>query len=162
MVIRRPKVVQIRSSRRVLEITPANQLAVRNLLSRVSDLVRYVSSPYHRAKGSRFGQAGDRRWPHASKCPPKWNQFDADRALKNAVLEGNVSEEWKPFDADRDRKNTVLEGNVSEEWKQRFPRFIWYKDDEVLYEARLSNEQAGQYHGYPLEDEREWPRKFKS
>ena len=78
-----------------------------------------------------------RRWPHASKCPPKWDRDAATRALREATRAGRVSAEW---DAN-------------------FPRFVWHLDveGETLYEARLSNRELGEYHAYPLEDPREWP-----
>src|SRR5262245_25354045 len=39
----------------------------------------------------------------------------------------------------------------------KFPRLVWHLQDETLYEARLSNRELGEYHGYPLEDRCEWP-----
>lgn len=37
-----------------------------------------------------------------------------------------------------------------------FPRYAWYRDGAVVYEARLVNSGLGQYKGYPLNRD-EWP-----
>jgi hypothetical protein len=81
------------------------------------------------------GAPASRRWPHASKCPPHWDQPSATRALRESLRAGRVSTDWY--------------GN--------FPRFVWHLEGETLYEARLSNRELGEYHAYPLEDRREWP-----
>src|SRR5437588_10142428 len=86
-------------------------------LLRAAEAVRYVSSPYHRSPGSPMGAHLSRR-AHASLCPPRWNQIEANRVLKLAVREGRVSTEWR----------------------NDFPRFAWHLEGEVLYEARLSHQ----------------------
>jgi hypothetical protein len=30
-----------------------------------------------------------------------------------------------------------------------FPRYVWYLEGDVLCEARLTNRENGEYHGYP-------------
>ena len=47
-------------------------------------------------------------------------------------------------------------GAVSGHWEGRFPRYVWYKDGTVVYEARLVNRELGEYKGYPFE-RKEWP-----
>jgi hypothetical protein len=37
-----------------------------------------------------------------------------------------------------------------------FPRYAWYKEGGIVYEARLVNRELGEYKGYPL-NETEWP-----
>jgi hypothetical protein len=86
-----------------------------------------------------MGRSSSRRWPIASKCPPVWTQQEATRVLRQSIIAGYVCT-WNGND---------------------FPLFVWYRDDEILYEARLSNRTSGEYHGYPLEDRREWPKNFR-
>lgn len=45
----------------------------------------------------------------------------------------------------------LWEGSVPQ-----FPRYIWYKDAETVYEGRLVNQERGDYKGYPLGRD-EWP-----
>lgn len=47
-------------------------------------------------------------------------------------------------------------GTVSEQLDGHFPRYVWYKDGETLYEGRLVNADLGHYKGYPLNPD-EWP-----
>jgi hypothetical protein len=140
MGLSRPSQYPVPPPGKIMEINKQNREAVNSVLSRAARMAKYKSSPYHRSKGSNFGPAAHRRYPHASKCPSKWNQLDADRVLKRAIEAGNVSQSWI----------------------NKFPRFVWYKDGDDLYEARLSNETLGEYHAYPLEDEREWPEKLRT
>lgn len=37
-----------------------------------------------------------------------------------------------------------------------FPRYVWYQDAGIVYEARLTNKELGEYKGYPLNAD-EWP-----
>jgi hypothetical protein len=105
-------------------------------LLRAAEAARYVSSPYHRPARSPMGPALHRPFPHASKCPTSWDLTGATRALKEAIRTGCVSAEWRAA----------------------FPRFAWYVDGEILYEAVLSNQDRGEYHAYPLESRSEWPK----
>jgi hypothetical protein len=86
-----------------------------------------------------MGSKTERRWPDASKCDPDWTRDDATRALRTAIADGTVSATWQ----------------------SGFPRFVWYQDEGNLYEARLSNSGLGEYHAYPLEDQREWPKELR-
>jgi len=46
---------------------------------------------------------------------------------------------------------------VGEPCEGEYPRYVWYKEGDALYEGRLVNRGRGEYKGYPLEDD-EWPR----
>jgi hypothetical protein len=106
-------------------------------LLRAASAARYVSNPYHRPpRLSPMGPSLYRPFPHASKCPSSWDLITATRALKEAIRMGCVSIEWRG----------------------EFPRFAWYMDGQTLYEAVLSNQVSGEYHAYPLESRREWPK----
>ena len=41
-------------------------------------------------------------------------------------------------------------------WEGGFPRDVWYRDGDTVYEGRLVNREIGSYKGYPL-DKLEWP-----
>jgi hypothetical protein len=47
-------------------------------------------------------------------------------------------------------------GAVSAHFEGEYPRYAWFRDDDVVYEARLVNRGKGTYKGYPLETD-EWP-----
>ncbi len=137
MPTRKPKQERRQPKKREkLVIDASNQANVVPLLHTASQVAEYISSPYHRAAGSRMeGPTTGRRWPHASKCPPNWDRRAATRALREGLRAGRVSAQWV--------------GN--------YPKFVWHLEGETLYEARLSNTERGEYHAYPLEDRREWP-----
>jgi hypothetical protein len=140
MAFRRPRPRLIRKSKHtLLTLTPQNAARMIPLLQEAAERARYVSSPYHRPRGSLLGKSVGRKWLHASKCDVKWTRAEANRALKDSIIAGTVSAAW-------------IDG---------FPRCVWYQDDDVLYEARLSNRGLGDYHAYPLEDRGQWPKNFR-
>ena len=100
--------------------------------------VRYTGSPYHRSPGSKAGPIAA-RVGLTSKCPPNWTNVEATRLLRHALKEGRVSMAWE----------------------RGYPRYVWHLDGDVLYEARLTNSESGEYHGYPLEDRWQWPKNFR-
>jgi len=48
-------------------------------------------------------------------------------------------------------KRAVTNGHYGEMWEGGYPRYLWYRDGELVYEARLVNRVSGEYKGYPLE-----------
>lgn len=107
-------------------------------LVQAANRARYLRSPYHSraAPGTDFAPlvAGRRRF--ASKCDVKWVPRAATQALQQAIQNGLVSAEWRGT----------------------FPRYAWHRDGDTVYQAVLSNEEQGEYHAFPLEDPREWPK----
>jgi hypothetical protein len=114
--------------RRIAEPQPGIDLE--KLASRVS----YVASPEHKDAPSFAGQPKPRA--DASKCDRQlaFKQEEVTEWLRLAIRRGAIS--------------MVLEDG--------FPRYAWHKEDEVVYEARLTNQGLGQYKGYPL-NSTEWP-----
>ena len=42
-----------------------------------------------------------------------------------------------------------------------FPRYVWHKDGDQWYEALLTNEGNGEYHGYPVTSD-EVPHQYRN
>jgi hypothetical protein len=82
-----------------------------------------------------MGKSTGRDWPFASKCEAHWTIQTATRALRNAILSGYVSADWRGG----------------------FPRYVWHREGELVYEAFLTNQNQGHYKAYPLETQAEWP-----
>ncbi len=47
-------------------------------------------------------------------------------------------------------ENAISRGAISQLFEGDFPRYVWYKDGDTVYEARLINSELGEYKGYPL------------
>ena len=94
----------------------------------------YVGSPEHKDTPSFTGQPRPRA--DAAIC---------DRSL--AERQTQVTR-WL--------KRAIRSGHVSAYWEGDFPRYVWHREAETVYEARLVNQGNGQYKGYPL-NPGEWP-----
>jgi hypothetical protein len=103
-------------------------------LEHVANRARYIGSPEHKDTPSLSGAPRPRA--DASIC---------DRRLAHDFEQVGI---WL--------RNAILQGQVSEYWEREFPRYIWYRDGDTVYEGRLVNCVAGEYKGYPL-DPSEWP-----
>jgi hypothetical protein len=53
-------------------------------------------------------------------------------------------------------RRAIVAGCV-DEFKKDFPSRVWAFINDTLHEARLHNEQLGEYHGFPLEFAEQWP-----
>ena len=68
------------------------------------------------------------------------------------------------MDAERLRvwlQEAIRLGAVGEPWEGEFPRYVWYKHEQVVFEGRLVNRTLGDYKGYPLAED-EWPHGIES
>jgi hypothetical protein len=103
-------------------------------LEELATRVKYVGSPEHKDAPSFAGQPKPRA--DASKCDRglAFKQEEVTEWLRSAIRRGAIS--------------GVLEGD--------FPRYAWHKEDDIVYEARLTNQGVGEYKGYPL-NSTEWP-----
>jgi hypothetical protein len=54
-------------------------------------------------------------------------------------------------------REAIRGGAVSAFWEGDFPRYVWHRQEEVVFEGRLVNRENGHYKGYPLNPD-EWPR----
>lgn len=100
----------------------------------IAGAATYIGSPEHKNTGSFAGQRHPRR--DASLCDIR---FSTQQAMLTAWLIAGI------------RK-----GCCSTFGDGEFPKYVWYKDVETVYEARLVNKSTGEYKGYPLSRE-EWP-----
>ncbi len=103
-------------------------------LSGLADAVSYTGSPEHKDMPSFAGQPRPRA--DASLCPRELTR-ERDRVA-----------EWL--------KEAIRRGAVGGIWEGGFPRYVWYKHEAQVYEARLVNRGNGEYKGYPLGAD-EWP-----
>ncbi len=93
----------------------------------LSQRVRYIGSPEHKSFPSFAGAPNLRS--DASRCDPKLaDPEELTRWLRDAIVAGDIGQPW--------------EGD--------FPRYVWCRQGDVGYEARLMNREAGEYKGYPL------------
>ncbi|WP_280564937.1 hypothetical protein [Chromohalobacter sp. 48-RD10] len=95
----------------------------------------YVGSVEHKDVPS-FAGNPPRPRPDATICDRSLSHRQADITnwLRHGILNGHFG--------------TLMEGD--------FPRYVWYQDNERVYEGRLVNREQGAYKGYPLESD-EWP-----
>lgn len=103
-------------------------------LKELARRANYVGSPEHKSSPSFAGQPKPRG--DASLCDRSLNQAQpkVTRWLRRAL--GN--------------------GMVGAPWEGDFPRYVWHQEGEVVFEGRLTNREAGEYKGYPLQPD-EWP-----
>lgn len=53
-------------------------------------------------------------------------------------------------------RSAVRDGTTGAPWEGEFPRYVWYRHGNTVYEGRLVNRVTGEYKGYLL-DQLEWP-----
>lgn len=53
-------------------------------------------------------------------------------------------------------RSAIRKGATGTLWEGGFPRYVWHKNGDTVFEARLVNSGNGSYKGYPLKDD-EWP-----
>ena len=102
------------------ELTESTVKQFREATRIASSEARYTGSAYHRSS-PREGPIAQ-RIGLTSRCPPNWTNIEATRVLRIAIGLGRVSERWE----------------------NGFPRYVWHLDDDVLYEARLTNSGTGE------------------
>ena len=98
-------------------------------LDAVAEQVTYESSPYH-SRAARI----HRPRPDASKCPAEVSS-DLERVelwLRQAIQAGTTGV-----------------------WENGFPRYVWHRVGDVIFEARQGAPGSGVYHGYPLSPEQD-------
>lgn len=105
-------------------------------LNGLANRVVYVGSPEHKDIPSFAGQP--RLRADASCCPREIVE------LGQKVVCG-----WL--------RSAIRRGATGAPWEGGFPRYVWYKEGDTVFEGRLVNREIGSYKGYPI-DKDEWPR----
>lgn len=109
-------------------------------LAELARSVSYVGSPEHKDAPSFAGQPRP-RLADASIC---------DRRLANSQRQ-----------ICRWLRTALSKGAVAGPWEGGYPRYVWYRNRDTVYEGRLVNRGKGEYKGYPLETT-EWPTGINS
>ena len=47
-------------------------------------------------------------------------------------------------------RNAIAKGHAGGFMEGAFPRYVWYRDGDRLFEGRLTNQVLGEYKGYPI------------
>lgn len=102
-------------------------------LATLARRVRYVGSREHKDSPSFAGPPRPRA--DASCCP-------------RDIRDQDMVCEWL--------RSALRRGAVGAPWEAGFPRYVWFKHQDVVFEGRLVNREQGTYKGYPLLPE-EWP-----
>ena len=102
-------------------------------LEYLAQQVRYVGSPEHKDFPS-FGHQPKPR-TDASLCP-RW------------IRDVETVTSWL--------RTAIRQGATGSPWEGGFPRYVWHREADTVFEARLVNQGNGSYKGYPL-NEAEWP-----
>ena len=93
-------------------------------LADIAENVRYVPSSYHDATDPSHRPRAD-----ATICP------------KEVSKKRRRIQVWL--------RNAILAGRTGT-WCGGFPRYVWHREGDVIYEARQGPPGSGEYHGYPL------------
>ena len=109
-------------------VPPKTNLA--NLAPRAS----YVGSPEHKDSVSFVGQPRPRS--DASLCPRE-------------IQDVGVVIRWLRL--------AIHNGSTGAPWEGDFPRYVWHREGDVVFEARLVNREEGSYKGYPLNKDEQPP-----
>ena len=108
-------------------------------LPRLAERAHYVGSPEHKDTPSFAGQP-----------KPRADATICDRSFIDKLPQLNS---WL--------HSALTRGAVGAPWEGDFPRYVWFKEGNVVYEARLVNSGTGEYKGYALEPN-EWPKGIES
>lgn len=100
----------------------------------IAGVVTYTGNPVHKT------------YPVLG-VPPAWR---ADKAKCDRFAES----EWEKM---RDALRQAIRGGYVSEFRGGFPERVWAWVNGVLHEARLTNERTGDYHGFPINDPRQYP-----
>ena len=108
-------------------------------LRHLAERASYVGSPEHKDTPSFAGQP-----------KPRADATICDRSFVSKLPQRNS---WL--------RSALARGAVGAPWEGDFPRYVWFKEGNVVYEARLVSSVTGEYKGYELE-RNEWPKGIES
>ena len=87
----------------------------------------------HAASEAQYGGSPEHKLPHARSDATLCPELEGRHGELNGWL----------------RKAIAL-GHVGGFMEGAFPRYVWYRDGENLFEGRLTNRELGEYKGYPI------------
>jgi hypothetical protein len=96
--------------------------------------VTYTGSPKHKT--------------YPSPAGPPAKRADAAKCDKYAAAD------WPKL---RTALQTAIEERCVSDFRGNFPFRAWVWINDVLHEARLTNEATGDYHGFPINDTSQYP-----
>lgn len=97
-------------------------------LHELAEDARYVPSAEHKGHGHKFQVVGRLR-SDATECPRDIELWEAQHWLREAIAAGDVGGIWEP---------------------DTYPQLAWRRVENAVFEARVSNRELGEYHGYPI------------
>lgn len=103
-------------------------------MAAIAERVSYVGSAEHKDAPSFAGRQSPRK--DASIC---------DRELSQDI---ELVTNWL--------RTAIRRGVIGGMFEGDFPRYVWHREGDTIYEARLVNRTNGEYKGYPL-NKTEWP-----
>ncbi len=120
-----PKAIVVPRPTRTAPAKPSQH----NLL-KLSRRAIYVGSPEHKDRPSPAGTVPRPR-PDASICP-----LVTAEAFRRA-------QRWL--------RQAIAAGRVSGPYENGWPRYVYHREGDTIFEARLTNREKGEYKGYPIE-----------
>ena len=84
----------------------------------------------------------------ASFAGPPRLRADASCCPRDLAADQQTLNDWL--------REAIRRGATGAPWEGAFPRYVWYKHENTVFEGRLVNRETGEYKGYPL-DRGEWP-----
>jgi hypothetical protein len=79
------------------------------------------------------------------------------RRADKAKCDTYAPEQWPRL---LDALRTAIRAGFVSDFRGAFPARAWVWINDVLHEARLTEEGTGDYHGFPLNDPRHYPEPF--
>lgn len=102
-------------------------------LAQLASRASYVISPEHKDYLTEAGPG--RLRSDATPCPRDVTRDQAEAWLRRSLAAGYGSGPWGA---------------------DSYPQYVWHRQGDAVFEARLTNSEQGAYKGYPLEPA-EWP-----
>lgn len=103
-------------------------------LDALADRAHYTGSPEHKDTPTFAGPPRPRS--DASICPRDANDVQLVTGWLRAAIRA---------------------GSTGAPWEGDFPRYVWHREEDTVFGARLVNRGNGDYKGYPLRAD-EWPQ----
>lgn len=91
---------------------------------------------------------------HKSYPPPVAGLWTLNPKADKAKCDRFAEAEWPRL---QEALRAAIEAGCVGKFRREFPSRAWIYINNILHEARLSNPAIGEYHGFPLEYEEQYP-----